>query len=141
MTNGGKRGDLAAADYQTLAEFRYLLRRYLSFSKGAARKAGLTPQQHQALLAIKGNREPAAPTVGYLAQALLLRHNSAVGLVDRLVRAGYVSRAADAKDRRRVSLALTEKGESVLSCLAAAHRQELRQLTPSLKPLFEKLER
>jgi DNA-binding MarR family transcriptional regulator len=134
-----KKADMTAADYRTLAEFRYLLRRYLAFSKGAAEQARLTPQQHQALLAIKGS-DDVAVTVGDLAESLLLRHNSAVGLVDRLVRAGYVTRNADPKDRRRVTLVLTEKGENILSGLAAAHREELRQLTPSLRELFAKLE-
>jgi DNA-binding MarR family transcriptional regulator len=137
MARGSKKGDLTAADYRTLAEFRYLMRRYLAFSKGAAEKAGLTPQQHQALLAIKGGDEV---TVGKLAENLLLRHNSAVGLADRLVHAGYVARHTDAKDRRRVTLALTENGEEILGGLATTHREELRQLTPALRTLFAKLE-
>ncbi|MGA9794168.1 MAG: MarR family transcriptional regulator [Rhizomicrobium sp.] len=135
-----RKGDLTAADYYNLAEFRLLLRRYLTFSKGAAEQAGLTPQQHQALLAVKGH-EVGHLTVGKLAESLMVRHNSAVGLVDRLARAGYVTRHSDEKDRRRVTLALTEKGEAVLSELSAAHREELRQLTPALRALFVKLER
>jgi DNA-binding MarR family transcriptional regulator len=137
MVSGAKKSDLTAADYRTLAEFRYLLRRYLTFSKGAAEQAGLTPQQHQALLAIKGGEDV---TVGKLAENLLLRHNSAVGLADRLVLAGYIARNSDAKDRRRVTLALTEKGEDILFGLSSAHREELRQLTPALRALFAKLE-
>jgi DNA-binding MarR family transcriptional regulator len=135
------KGDLTATDYRSLAEFRFLLRRFLAFSKSAAEEAGLTPQQHQALLAIKGYQANVRFTVGDLAENLMLRHNSAVGLADRLVRAGYVSRLADPKDRRRVTLVLTKKGDHVLSGLAAAHREELRQLTPALRALFAELER
>lgn len=137
MAGSAKKGEMTAADYRTLAEFRYLLRRYLAFSKDAAEQAKLTPQQHQALLAIKGGD---SVTVGKLAESLMLRHNSAVGLADRLALAGYVTRNVDEKDRRRVTLALTEKGEEILSGLAAAHREELRQITPALRALFAKLE-
>lgn len=137
MTTGPKKGEMTAADYRSLAEFRFLLRRFFAFSKEAAEKANLTSQQHQALLAIKGGEDV---TVGKLAENLLLRHNSAVGLADRLVRAGFTTRNSDPKDRRRVTLALTEKGEDVLNELSTAHREELRQLTPALRALFAKLE-
>jgi DNA-binding MarR family transcriptional regulator len=135
-----KRPKLAGADYRILAEFRHLLRRFLVFSEDAARQAGLAPQQHQALLAIKGF-EAAAPTIGDLAQQLVIKHHSAVGLVDRLVKAGHLKRRQDASDRRRVTLALTASGERLLADLSSAHREELRMLTPSLKALFAKLER
>lgn len=135
-----RKGELTEADYRSLAEFRFLLRRFLAFSQAAAEEAGLTPQQHQALLAIKGCGTGERFTVGKLAENLMLRHNSAVGLTDRLVRAGYVSRQTDAQDRRRVTLVLTEKGNDILSGLAAVHREELRQLTPALRALFAKLE-
>jgi DNA-binding MarR family transcriptional regulator len=138
---GKIRSKLAAADYHVLAEFRFLLRRFLVFSEDAARAGGLAPQQHQALLAIKGFGEGAAPTIGDLAQQLVIKHNSAVGLVDRLVKAGYLKRRPDASDRRRVTLALTASGEKLLADLSSAHREELRMLTPSLKALFAKLER
>lgn len=137
MAAGTKKGEMTAADYRSLAEFRSLLRRFFAFSKESAEKAGLTPQQHQALLSIKGGDDV---TVGSLAKSLLLRHNSAVGLADRLARAGYITRHSDPKDRRRVTLALTVKGEDVLSGLSAAHLEELRQLTPALRALFAKLE-
>lgn len=133
------RGKLTPADYQVLAEFRFLLRRFMVFSEGAAREAGLAPQQHQALLAIKGFE--GAPTIGDLAERLAIKHHSAVGLVDRLVKAGHLKRRQDAADRRRVTLALTASGESLLADLSSAHRDELRMLTPSLKALFAKLER
>lgn len=138
---GESRAKLAAADYHILAEFRLLLRRFLVFSEDAARAAGLAPQQHQALLAIKGFTGSPAPTIGDLAQQLVIKHHSAVGLVDRLVKAGYLERCQDPGDRRRVTLALTALGEKLLAGLTSAHREELRMLTPSLKVLFAKLER
>ena len=133
------RGKLTLADYQILAEFRFLLRRFMVFSEEAARGAGLAPQQHQALLAIKGF--VGAPTIGDLAERLAVKHNSAVGLVDRLVKAGHLRRRQDEHDRRRVTLALTASGEQLLADLSSAHRDELRILTPSLKALFAKLDR
>lgn len=135
------RGKLAPADYRALAEFRLLMRRFMMFSQEAARDAGLAPQQHQALLAIKGFEKDEAPTIGDLAEQLAIKHHSAVGLVDRLVKAGHLKRRHDEADRRRVTLSLTASGESILADLSAAHRDELRMLTPSLKSLFAKLER
>ena len=130
---------LTAADYRDLAEFRFLLRRFLTFSEDAARATGLTPQQHQALLAIKGF-EDGAPAIGDLADRLAIRHHSAVGLADRLAKAGLAKRTVSDTDRRRVTLALTPSGERLLAELSAAHRDELRQLTPMLKALLVKLE-
>jgi DNA-binding MarR family transcriptional regulator len=138
---GKSSAKLAPADYHILAEFRFLLRRFLVFSEDAARAAGLTPQQHQALLAIKGFGEGRAPTIGDLAHQLVIKHHSAVGLVNRLAMAGYLKRQPDMNDRRRVTLALTASGERLLEALTSAHRDELRMLTPSLKALFAKLER
>lgn len=135
------RGKLTSADYRVLAEFRFLLRRFMVFSEEAARETGLAPQQHQALLAIKGFESDAAPTIGDLAERLAIKHHSTVGLVDRLVKAGHLKRRHDEVDRRRVTLALTTSGERILADLSSAHRDELRLLTPSLKTLFAKLER
>ncbi len=84
---------------------------------------------------------PNSATIGDLAQQLVIKHHSAVGLVDRLVKAGHLKRRQDASDRRRVTLALTASGEKLLADLSSAHREELRMLTPSLKALFAKLER
>jgi DNA-binding MarR family transcriptional regulator len=141
LGKGKTRAELTDADYRNLAEFRHVLRRFLVFSEEAARKAGLAPQQHQALLAIKGFEEDRAPTVGDLAERLAIKHHSAVGLVDRLVKAGMLKRKADETDRRRVTLTLTTAGERLLAELSAVHRDELQMLTPSLKALFAKLER
>jgi DNA-binding MarR family transcriptional regulator len=135
------RGKLAPADYRVLAEFRFLMRRFMMFSEDAARETGLAPQQHQALLAIKGFEKDEAPAIGDLAERLAIKHHSAVGLVDRLVKAGHLKRRHDEADRRRVTLFLTASGEKLLADLSAVHRTELRMLTPSLKALFAKLER
>lgn len=121
------------ADYQALAEFRYQIRRFLEFSEEAARKVGLTPRQHQALLAIKGFPSGAAMAVGDLAARLGIRHHSAVELADRLAEAGLVARGADAVDHRRVLLSLTERAESRLAELSLAHLDELARIEPVLK--------
>jgi len=136
---GRARERVTAAEYEALAAFRAALRGFLAFSEAAAREAGLTPRQHQALLAIQaaGGSEP---TVGALAEGLGLRHHSAVGLADRLVALGLVSRASGGADRRRVRLVLTARGRRRLEALTAAHRSELRQVAPQLKALVATLE-
>ena len=131
---------LAKGDYATLAEFRYLLRQFGAFSEDAARDAGLTAQQHQALLAIKGFPGREAATVGELAERLNLKHHSVVGLVDRLAGRGLIHREPDKSDRRRVMLLLTPKAETLLLGLSLAHRDELRRLAPLLRELLEKVE-
>jgi len=131
--------ELSLADYQMLAQFRYLLARFLAFSAAAAHAEGLEPRQHQALLAIKGYPGGARVTVGDLAERLGIRHHSAVGLVDRLVESGYLVRRTDAEDRRRAVLQLTTPAEKTLAALSAVHRQELRQIAPLLGPLLKQL--
>ncbi len=132
-------GGLALQDYQLLAQFRYLLARFLAFSEQAAQSEGLASRQHQALLAIKGYPGGAAVTVGDLAERLGIRHHSAVGLADRLVASGYLTRRVDDDDRRRAILALTGRGEQALAALSAAHRDELRRIAPLLEPLLRQL--
>lgn len=127
------------AEYQALANFRYALRRFLHFSEDAAHQAGLAPQQHQALLAIKGWPDPNQMTVGQLAERLQIRHHSAVGLVDRLVAEKLVTRSQSKTDRRQVNLELTEQGEAVLERLSAQHREELRRAGPEIESLLQKL--
>ncbi len=129
----------AQPDYQTLAAFRYALRRFLSFSAAAARESGISAPQHQALLAIKGFPARGAISIGELAERLDLRHHSAVGLVDRLVRKRLVRRAPDPADHRRVHVRLTARGEALLERLSAVHRDELRRLGPELRRLLQKL--
>jgi DNA-binding MarR family transcriptional regulator len=125
--------------YRTLAAFRHALRQFLAFSEEAARAAGLPPQQHQALLAIKGHAQGEAMSVGDLAEHLLVRHNSAVELVNRLVSARLVTRTADKEDKRRVTLALTAKAEKILAALSAAHLAELKRRGPLLVELVGRI--
>jgi DNA-binding MarR family transcriptional regulator len=137
---GSAQRRLAKEDYATLAEFRYLLRQFSAFSEGAARAAGLTAQQHQALLAIKGFPGREAATIGELAERLNLKHHSVVGLVDRLAGHGLIHREPDKTDRRRVMIVLTTKAETLLLGLTLAHRDELRRLAPLLREILEKVE-
>jgi DNA-binding MarR family transcriptional regulator len=131
---------LAKGDFETLAEFRYLLRQFGAFSATAARQAGLTAQQHQALLAIKGFPGREQVTIGELAERLNLKHHSVVGLVDRLTGRGLIQRRHDEEDRRKVRIELTPKAEALLLGLTLAHRDELRRLAPLLNELLRKLE-
>lgn len=128
---------LANADYQRLAEFRYLLRHFLIFSEDAAEGAGLTAQQHQALLAIKGFGGDKPMTTGDLAGRLGIRHHSAVGLIDRLLSKSLVRRRTGLEDRRQVLLTLTPKAEALLAGLTAAHRDEIKRLAPLLQTLLK----
>ena len=130
---------LRKADYETLAAFRYLLRRFIHFSEEAAKTVNITPQQHQALLAIKGFPGRDQVTIGELAERLQLRHHSVVGLVDRLARDKLVARAPG-KDRREVLVQLTDRGEQILADLSYIHRTELRQISPKLKLLLQELD-
>ncbi len=130
---------LSRADYQALAQLRYLLRSFAAFSEAAARHAGLTAQQHQALLAVKGFAGRGRMSVGELAERLQLRHHSAVGLVDRLAARGLLRRHYDRADRRRVLLGVTPRGQAHLALLSRAHREELARLAPLLRPLLERM--
>jgi DNA-binding MarR family transcriptional regulator len=130
---------LTKTQYEKLASFRYALRRFLHFSEEAAHTAGLTPQQHQALLAIKGFPRRDHVTVGELAERLQLRHHSVVGLVDRLVAEKLLARRPSREDRRRVFVHLTARGENVLQTLSAAHARQLKQIGPELKVLLRQL--
>jgi DNA-binding MarR family transcriptional regulator len=114
-----------ATTYRALAEFRYQLRCFLRFSEEAARAAGLEPQQHQALLALKGLPSGMRPTEQALATRLQLRHHSVVELVDRLERQKLVQRRRSTSDARAVELLPTQKAERLLDKLAAQHRAEL----------------
>ncbi|HLK71501.1 MAG TPA: MarR family transcriptional regulator [Steroidobacteraceae bacterium] len=126
----------AAGDYARLAQWRHLLRRFLVFSEAEALRGGLTARQHQALLAIKGFGGRALLTTGELAAYLVIRHHSAVGLVDRLVSKGLVRRRSAAGDRRRVMLELTARAELLISRLASTHQEELETLAPLLQRLL-----
>ncbi|HEV2673314.1 MAG TPA: MarR family transcriptional regulator [Aliidongia sp.] len=126
-------------DYEALAAFRLALRRFLTFSEAAARDRGLTAQQHQAILTIKGHGSGRPLTIGELADHLLIRHHSAVELVDRLVQAELATRASAEDDRRRVVVALTAKAEVILRELSATHLDELRRSRTLLEQLLERL--
>lgn len=130
---------ISRLEYETLANLRYSLRQFLRFSEDAAHTAGITPQQHQALLAIKGFPERDCVTVGELAERLQIRHHSAVGLVDRLVANGFLKREPGKNDRRQVQLTLTARSEKVLAKLSAAHREQIRRVGPQMETLLKRL--
>src|SRR5579863_8816222 len=108
-------------DYARLLTLRTGLRHFQRWSEQQARKAGLTPAQHQLLLAIRGHPDRRGPTVGEVADYLLLRHHSAVGLVDRADAAKLVTRVRDPQDHRLVRLQLTATGNKRLEALSASH--------------------
>jgi DNA-binding MarR family transcriptional regulator len=132
---------LVKSEYETLAAFRYALRRFIHFSEKAAQAAGITAQQYQALLAIKGFPARDRVTVGALAERLQLRHHSAVGLVDRLVTEKLVARQSSAEDRRQVLVRLTRRGEAILEQLASVHREQLKRIGPEISQLLARLGR
>jgi DNA-binding MarR family transcriptional regulator len=126
--------------YRQLLDFRVALRRFLKWSEEQAGAAGITTQQHQLLLAIRGHAGPEPPTIGELANYLLLRHHSVVELIDRAEQAGFVTRNLDPADRRIVHPTLTARGERVLSWLSAVHLEELARLAPIVGRLAGGLE-
>jgi len=128
-------------DYRRLLELRTGLRRFLHWSEHQAKAAGLTPAQHQLLLAIRGHPDERGPTVGDAADYLLLRHHSAVGLVDRAAAAGLVTRQPDADNPSAVRLRLTEQGSRQLEELSELHLEELEHLAPTMHALWDALER
>lgn len=121
----------------TLAEFRYELRRFLQFSEHAALDAGLQPQQHQLLLQVAGAPLAESVTIAFAAERLGLRHNSTVELVDRSVREGLLARTTDAHDKRKAILKVTHKGRQVLHRLSGNHARELNELAPRLIQVLE----
>lgn len=131
---------LSQSQFEGLAGFRLALRRFLAFSDVAARKAGVTSQQYQAMLVIRAHPDRRV-LIKDLADQMQVRHNSAVQLVDRLVGAGMAERLADPADRRAVRVALTDQGESVLESLAAAHLPELLKHETLLADSLRRLRR
>jgi len=132
---------LSQSDFEHLLALRTGLRRFLRWSERQSEAAGVTPAQHQLLLAIRGHPDLAGPTVGEVADYLVLRHHSAVGLIDRAEAAGLVERVADPVSNTVVRLALTPTGEAKLDALAEAHREELSHLAPTMGALWQALER
>ncbi len=132
--------DLGTTDYGRLLEFRNGLRRFIHWSEEQARSVGLTPAQHQLLLAIRGDGDERGPTIGDVARALMLRHHSVVGLVDRAVAAGLVERQDDDADHRVVRLRLTPLGARKIRRLSEVHLEELRRLAPRARTLWADLD-
>jgi len=127
-------------DYQRLLEFRTGLRRFLRWSADRAREAGITPSQHQLLLAVRGHPDPLGPTIATVADYLQLRHNSAVELIDRGERDGLVERRADPEDARTVRIRLTVEGTNRLDDLSQQHIEELGRLLPRMADLWTGLD-
>jgi DNA-binding MarR family transcriptional regulator len=132
--------ELDDAEYVRLLDLRTGLRRFLHWSEMQARAQQITPAHHQLLLAIRGSRVPGGPTIGDVSDALVLRHHSVVGLVDRAVDAGLVERRADRDDQRVVRLALTPLGARRLRQLSRLHLEELRRLAPQFRTLWAGLD-
>jgi DNA-binding MarR family transcriptional regulator len=125
------------ADYRLLASFRYEMRKFLAFSEQAARDAGVEPQQHQMLLAVRGLPEGARPTIGTIAERLCVQHHTAVALADKLEERGFLRRERGLPDKREVLLHITSEGEALLRELSALHRQQLGVVGPALVSALE----
>jgi DNA-binding MarR family transcriptional regulator len=134
-----KRFKLTTRDYAELASFRHTLRGFLRFSDAVAAHEGLTSQHYQAMLILRGWPDGQPISINDLAQQLHIKHNSAVGLVDRLVHECLVLRNASTVDRRKVELGLSSHGRQVLARLAVMHRDELRRIGPVMKRFFSEL--
>ena len=136
-----RRYNLTTADYTELAAFRHALRAFLRFSEEAAGRVGLTAQHYQAMLVLRGCPDGSRVSINDLAQQLFIKHNSAVGLVDRLEQERLIKREPSSTDRRKVELHLTSRGREVLAKLAAMHRRELQRIGPGLQRFFAELSR
>jgi DNA-binding MarR family transcriptional regulator len=126
-------------DFKAMAELRYQIRRFLRFSENAARQAGIEPQQHQLLLAIRGLPDGVTPTIGALAERMQLQHHSTVELIDRLVERGFLFRLRATDDRRQVLVKLTHDGEEFLEKLSLHHLQELQSVGPTFVKVLQSL--
>jgi DNA-binding MarR family transcriptional regulator len=140
---GGHQDDgslpMSDEDYQALAAFRYALRQFLQFSEEAARRAGVTPQQYLAMIAVRGFPGRDRVSVSELAERLQVRHHSAVGLIDRMEAQGLMVRQPGGDDRRQVFVTLTARGAELLEPLAAAHRDQLQRIGGDLRQILERL--
>ncbi|HVC12431.1 MAG TPA: MarR family transcriptional regulator [Burkholderiales bacterium] len=141
LARAERRYKLTTRDYGRLAAFRHALREFMRFSEAAAAEVGLTTQHYQAMLILRGCPDDRRVTIHALAQQLLIKHNSAVGLVDRLAEGGLIAREPSSADRRKVELRLTGRGRRVLAKLAATHRRELQRIGPILKRFLRELTR
>lgn len=133
-------GDLSDRDYQRLAAFRHALRHFLRFSEEAARSEGLTPNQHQLLLAVRGWPGPTSPMISQLADQLQLRVHSTSELVQRAASAQLIRLVTDVDDHRRLRVELTDDGHHRLRSLSVLHREELRRFRAHLADLLDVLD-
>jgi DNA-binding MarR family transcriptional regulator len=131
--------DLPDSEYRALSAFRSELRRFLQFSETAAKQAGVEPQQHQLMLAIRGLPPGEKPTISTIASQLLLKHHSTVELIDRSEKRGLVARTPDSEDGRAVVVSLTAEGKCLLRSLSVAHRKQLIEHAPGLDRALHKL--
>lgn len=132
---------LSDDEYWRLLSFRTAIRKFLQYSKTQAQRVGLTPTQHQLLLAIRGHRDKSGPTIGEVAECLMIRHHSAVELIDRAEAAGLVRRRQDPNDQRVVRLALTRSGASKLERISVANLAELGRLGRGFQDVWEAIDR
>ncbi len=137
----GKAARLNDDDYRRLLEFRTAIRKFLKYSKEQAGKHDLTPTQHQLLLAVRGHHREGGPTIGDIADCLLIRHHSAVELVDRAEAAGLLKRRADPDDQRVVRLRLTRQGGTKLERISAANLAEIGRLGPEFQDVWQAIDR
>jgi len=126
-------------DFKAMAELRYQIRKFIRFSENAARSAGIEPQQHQLLLAVRGLPDGAKPTIGALAERMQLQHHSTVELIDRLVDRGFLCRLRATEDRRQVLVKLTHEGEEFLQRLSLHHLEELQSAGPTFVKVLNSL--
>ena len=128
-------------DYEALAELRHLGRKFLRFSKDLLRAtAGLSPEQYEALLAIKACSGPRGLTISQLSERLQVKHHSAINIVDRLVERNLIRREASERDRRQRHLKLTPAGERLIQELAAVHHEELRKRSEEMIKALKRLQ-
>lgn len=131
-------GMVSQEDYEALAAFRFELRRFLNFSERAAKSFGMTPQQHQSLLAIRAASRRRL-TIGDLADQLFIQPHTASGLVDRMAGLGWLERNPDAEDRRRITLSLSPKAEEILLAMSATHKDEVLRIRSTLTDLLAQI--
>jgi DNA-binding MarR family transcriptional regulator len=130
---------ISSADYRALAAFRHEMRKFLAFSEAAARAAGVEPQQHQLLLAVRGLPPSLRPTIGTVAERLCVQHHTAVALVDKLESRGLIARERSDQDRREVLLKVPPLGEALLASLSSLHRDQLQTAGPELIRMLRRI--
>ncbi len=138
MARGEKSGEpLSERNFRALGEFRHQIRRFVAERAHAARAAGIDPQQYQVLLILKAWNKDEPPSIGAIADSMLLRHHTVVELLDRMAAKRFIRRQRSRSDRRVVSIAIQPRGEAILKTLAISNRQEL---AGSLRELLQALE-